>query len=52
MSTVAEVEVAAETPIQIINTLDPAKLLSEFEGDCKDRHLTGETIGRYKSLLN
>jgi hypothetical protein len=52
MSTVAEV--AAETPTQIINefSLDPAKLLSEFEGDCKDRHLTGETIGRYKSLLN
>jgi len=32
-------------------SLEPAKLISEFEADCKDRHLTDETIGRYKSPL-
>jgi site-specific recombinase XerD len=30
---------------------DTAKLLADFEIDCKDRHLTDETIGRYKSPL-
>jgi integrase/recombinase XerD len=46
-------ELAAEPPIQAVNetALDPVKLLLEFEGDCKDRHLTDETIGRYKSPL-
>jgi integrase/recombinase XerD len=46
-------ELAAATPSQVIkpSSLDTVKLLSEFEGDCKDRHLTDETIGRYKSPL-
>ena len=43
MSTLAETISAS--------SLDPAKLLSEFENDCKDRHLTDETIGRYRSPL-
>jgi integrase/recombinase XerD len=30
---------------------DTSKLLQGFEIDCKDRHLTDETIGRYKSPL-
>ena len=46
-------ELAAASPIHVGNesSLDPAKLLSEFEVDCKDKHLTDETIGRYKSPL-
>jgi integrase/recombinase XerD len=42
-----------ETPVPAVSvlSLDPVKLLSEFEGDCRDRHLTDETIGRYKSPL-
>jgi integrase/recombinase XerD len=31
--------------------LDTFRLLAEFENDCKDRHLTDETISRYKSPL-
>ena len=46
-------ELTAKSPAEVVTeaTLDPAKLLSEFEGDCRDRHLTDETIGRYKSPL-
>jgi integrase/recombinase XerD len=48
MATIPElVEASATKPLP----LDPAKLLSEFEADCKDRHLTDETIARYKSPL-
>jgi site-specific recombinase XerD len=45
MATIPEIAVS-ETSL-IVDT----RLLSEFEGDCKDRHLTDETIGRYKSPL-
>jgi integrase/recombinase XerD len=31
--------------------IDTVRSLIEFEADCKDRHLTDETIGRYKSPL-
>ncbi len=46
-------ELTAKSPTLAITevSLNPAKLISEFEGDCKDRHLTNETIGRYKSPL-
>lgn len=52
MSAVPELA-AVKSPNQVIAevSLEPAKLISEFEGDCKDRHLTDETIGRYKSPL-
>jgi integrase/recombinase XerD len=51
MATIPELT-AAETPIQVVNaSFDATKLLLEFEADCKDRHLTDETIGRYKSPL-
>lgn len=46
-------ELATTTPTQSVRetALDPVKLLLEFEEDCQDRHLTDETIGRYKSPL-
>jgi integrase/recombinase XerD len=51
MATIPEITVDDTSPIVEQPLLDTAKLLSEFEGDCKDRHLTDETIGRYKSPL-
>ncbi len=49
VSELASAKSSAEVVTEV--SLDPAKLLSEFEADCKDRHLTDETIGRYKSPL-
>lgn len=39
------------TAVELKPAVDTAKLLDEFVEDCKVRHLTDETIGRYKSPL-
>lgn len=46
MATISATEQPSNISIQ-----DTAILVSKFEDDCKDRHLTDETIGRYKSAL-
>ena len=44
--------IAAEADIPVARPiLDTAPLMSKFEADCRDRHLTEETIGRYKSAM-
>lgn len=42
---------AGITAVELKPDVDTAKLLDEFVEDCKVRHLTDETIGRYKSPL-
>jgi integrase/recombinase XerD len=44
-------EVDGVTAVELKPAVDTAKLLDEFVEDCKVRHLTDETIGRYKSPL-
>ncbi|NWG36105.1 tyrosine-type recombinase/integrase [Nitrososphaera sp.] len=39
------------TAVELKPAVDIAKLMQEFVEDCKVRHLTDETIGRYKSPL-
>jgi len=52
MASVPELAPAkSSTQVTTEVSLDTANLISEFEGDCRDRHLTDETIGRYKSPL-
>lgn len=52
MAAVPELATAKSPTLAITEvSLNPGKLISEFEGDCRDRHLTDETIGRYKSPL-
>lgn len=52
MATIPEITVDTVTLPNVEHAmLDTTKFLSEFEADCADRHLTHETIGRYKSPL-
>jgi integrase/recombinase XerD len=52
MATIATSEVIPESvSISLKSMPNNDNLLSLFEADCKDRHLTDETIGRYKSPL-
>ncbi|MGI0014259.1 MAG: tyrosine-type recombinase/integrase [Nitrososphaera sp.] len=51
MATVPEITIHDTSALVAESSLDTSQILSEFEGDCRDRHLTDETIGRYKSPL-